>query len=102
MTIRRGIEVLENRWLTERRYASVCRVDESKLCSRVILIQTLIIRTLQQIFVCSHWTRPARAFLCVWFGWNRRFGGRCAARRRHELDQQRAVVRHPRQRAAHN
>ena len=74
-------------------------VDKCQLRSRVVFEKIFVVRTLQQVFKRSYWSRSAGAFLRVRLVWHRRCGRRCAARCRHELDQQRAVVGHPGSRA---
>src|ERR1041384_1370075 len=97
MAVGRWLDTWKDRWLPEWRRVSVRNVDESQLRGRVVFIQTLVIRALQQVFVSSNWSRPAGALLRIWLIWHGRLAGRGAARSGHELDQQRAIIRHPRQ-----
>src|SRR5690242_4653103 len=100
MTVGRDIDVLKDPRLTDGHRLAGHRIDERELRRSVILEQVFVVRCLQHVFERSDWTRAARALLRVWFGWHERLRGCWTTRRRHELDQERAAVRHPRERVA--
>src|SRR5690242_19187890 len=100
MTVGRDVDVLKDPRLTDGRGLARHRIDERELRRGVILEEFLVVRRLQHVFERSDWSGPARALLRVWFRWHERLRGRWATRRRHELDQERAAVGHPRERVA--
>src|SRR5690348_9122976 len=100
MTVGCDIDVLKDPRLTDGCGLACHWIDERELRRGVILEQVLVVRRLQHVFERSDWTRPARALLRVWFGWHEWLRGRWTMRGGHELDQERAVVGHPRERIA--